>query len=194
MRLVRDEASPAWRASCTMPIAVSGGPWNTLIAVGWHETNSGTDNVRTYNRGIHVVHPRWGRATADHLPGHQRSGGDARPLVRKPVTRGLGRANRWLTALSVVAAARQTAMSKPIGQLIHRFTKQKPFPGSVWEFLGGAPGIGFKRHFVFAIAATCLLMTEIGSAHAAGAFAVGACGAYGYGFDFRNVADAASLQ
>ena len=50
--------------------------------------------------------------------------------------------------------------------------------------------IGFKRHFVFAIAAACFLMTAIGSAHAAGAFAVGACGAYGYGFDFRNVADA----
>ncbi len=44
-------------------ITVSGGPWNTLIAVAWDETNSGTDNVRTYNRGIHVVHLRWGRAT-----------------------------------------------------------------------------------------------------------------------------------
>ena len=44
-------------------ITVSGGPWNTLVAVAWDETNSGTDNVRTYNRGIHVVHLRWGRAT-----------------------------------------------------------------------------------------------------------------------------------
>src|SRR5208282_3753798 len=44
-------------------IAVSGGPWNTIVVVEWVETNSGTDNVRTYNRGIHVVHLRWGRAT-----------------------------------------------------------------------------------------------------------------------------------
>ncbi len=50
--------------------------------------------------------------------------------------------------------------------------------------------IGFKRHFVFAIAAGCFLMTVIGGAHAAGALAVGTCGAYGYGFDFHNVADA----
>ncbi len=44
-------------------IAVSGGPWNTIAVVEWEETNSGTDNVRTYNRGIHVVHLQWGRAT-----------------------------------------------------------------------------------------------------------------------------------
>ena len=44
-------------------IAVSGGPWNTIAVIEWLETNSGTDNVRTYNRGIHVVHLRWGRAT-----------------------------------------------------------------------------------------------------------------------------------
>ena len=29
----------------------------------WDETNSGTDGVRTYNRGIHVMHLSWGRAT-----------------------------------------------------------------------------------------------------------------------------------
>jgi ketosteroid isomerase-like protein len=44
-------------------IAVSGGPWNTIAVIAWEETNSGTDNVRTSNRGIHVVHLRWGRAT-----------------------------------------------------------------------------------------------------------------------------------
>jgi ketosteroid isomerase-like protein len=44
-------------------IAVSGGPWNTIVVVDWDETNSGTDNVRTTNRGIHVVQLRWGRAT-----------------------------------------------------------------------------------------------------------------------------------
>lgn len=44
-------------------ITVSGGPWSTVVVIEWDETNSGTDNVRTYNRGIHVVHLRWGRAT-----------------------------------------------------------------------------------------------------------------------------------
>jgi ketosteroid isomerase-like protein len=44
-------------------IAVSGGPWNTIVVIDWDETNTGTDNVRTHNRGIHVVHLRWGRAT-----------------------------------------------------------------------------------------------------------------------------------
>ena len=44
-------------------IDVSGGPWNTLVVVEWDETNSGTDGVRTNNRGIHVMHLKWGRAT-----------------------------------------------------------------------------------------------------------------------------------
>jgi ketosteroid isomerase-like protein len=44
-------------------IAVSGAPWNTLVAVTWEETNSGTDGVRTTNRGVHVMRLRWGRAT-----------------------------------------------------------------------------------------------------------------------------------
>ncbi|HSS83663.1 MAG TPA: nuclear transport factor 2 family protein [Reyranella sp.] len=44
-------------------IRVSGTPWNTLVVAEWEETNSGTDGVRTYNSGIHVLHLRWGRAT-----------------------------------------------------------------------------------------------------------------------------------
>lgn len=44
-------------------VTVSGGPWNTAIVAEWDETNSGTDGVRTYNRGVHVMHLRWGRAT-----------------------------------------------------------------------------------------------------------------------------------
>ena len=44
-------------------IEVSGPPWNTTVVVDWDETNSGTDNVRTTNRGIHVAHLRWGRVT-----------------------------------------------------------------------------------------------------------------------------------
>ena len=42
---------------------VSGAPWNTLAVAEWVETNSGTDGVRTVNRGVHVLHLRWGRAT-----------------------------------------------------------------------------------------------------------------------------------
>jgi ketosteroid isomerase-like protein len=44
-------------------IWVSGAPWNTLVMAEWDETNSGTDGVRTANRGVHVLHLRWGRAT-----------------------------------------------------------------------------------------------------------------------------------
>jgi len=44
-------------------IWVSGGPWNTLVLVEWEETNSGTDGVHTTNRGVHVMHLKWGRAT-----------------------------------------------------------------------------------------------------------------------------------
>jgi Domain of unknown function (DUF4189) len=50
--------------------------------------------------------------------------------------------------------------------------------------------IGFRRHFIFALAVAGLLAAASGGARAAGALAVGACGAYGYGFDFRNMADA----
>ena len=44
-------------------IAVSGPPWNTAVVVDWTETNSGTDGVRTSNRGIHVAHLAWGKVT-----------------------------------------------------------------------------------------------------------------------------------
>jgi hypothetical protein len=50
--------------------------------------------------------------------------------------------------------------------------------------------ISFARTFAGAAAAACFLITAVGAAHAAGAFAVGACGAYGYGYDYRKVADA----
>ncbi len=50
--------------------------------------------------------------------------------------------------------------------------------------------IGFMRSSVLAAAAGCILIAAIGAAEAAGAFAVGACGAYGYGYDFRKLADA----
>ena len=44
-------------------IWVSGAPWNTIVVIEWDETNSGTDGVRTTNRGIHTLQLRWGRAT-----------------------------------------------------------------------------------------------------------------------------------
>jgi hypothetical protein len=50
--------------------------------------------------------------------------------------------------------------------------------------------IGLPRSAARAIAAAFLLITSLGAAHAAGALAVGVCGAYGYGYDFRNLADA----
>jgi hypothetical protein len=48
----------------------------------------------------------------------------------------------------------------------------------------------FKRDIALAAVAGCLLIAGVGAAHAAGALAVGACGAYGYGYDFRKLADA----
>jgi hypothetical protein len=48
----------------------------------------------------------------------------------------------------------------------------------------------FTRNAAPAVAAGWILIAVIGTAHAAGAFAVGACGAYGYGYDFRKLTDA----
>jgi ketosteroid isomerase-like protein len=48
-------------------ITISGTPWNTLAVAEWRETNSGTDGVRTYNRGIHAVHIAWGKMTRLHI-------------------------------------------------------------------------------------------------------------------------------
>lgn len=49
---------------------------------------------------------------------------------------------------------------------------------------------GLQRKSTLVVATTCFLMATIGVSAAAGAFAVGACGAYGYGYDFGKVADA----
>jgi hypothetical protein len=49
---------------------------------------------------------------------------------------------------------------------------------------------GFTRNVALAIATGCILIAVINVAQAAGALAVGSCGAYGYGFDFHKVADA----
>lgn len=49
---------------------------------------------------------------------------------------------------------------------------------------------GCLRLAARALAAACCLFAVLGAAHAAGALAVGACGAYGYGYDFHDLADA----
>ena len=48
----------------------------------------------------------------------------------------------------------------------------------------------FARNCAVVVASFGLLVAAIGTAEAAGALAVGVCGAYGYGFDFRNEIDA----
>lgn len=50
--------------------------------------------------------------------------------------------------------------------------------------------IATKRGCARAGVAACLLVMLTSMAGAAGAFAVGACGAYGYGFDYYRAADA----
>jgi hypothetical protein len=48
----------------------------------------------------------------------------------------------------------------------------------------------FLRNFLLAVAGFILFILAIATAQAAGALAVGACGAYGYGFDYTKVTDA----
>ena len=43
------------------------------------------------------------------------------------------------------------------------------------------------------VAALCISVTVIGAAHAAGSFAVGACGAFGYGYDYRKLTEARAV-
>lgn len=50
--------------------------------------------------------------------------------------------------------------------------------------------IRFARNFALAVVTAGVLFFGIGAAHAAGALAVGACGAYGYGYDYHKLADA----
>jgi hypothetical protein len=50
--------------------------------------------------------------------------------------------------------------------------------------------IRMTRSCALAAVTACVLIAALGTAHAAGAFAVGACGAYGYGYDYRKVTDA----
>jgi len=48
----------------------------------------------------------------------------------------------------------------------------------------------FARRSVAALAMAAFLSATVAAAQAAGAFAVGACGAYGYAYDYKRVADA----
>jgi hypothetical protein len=49
--------------------------------------------------------------------------------------------------------------------------------------------IGLLRMAARAVAAAFFLIAALGAVHAAGALAVGTCGAYGYGYDFHKVTD-----
>jgi hypothetical protein len=48
----------------------------------------------------------------------------------------------------------------------------------------------YLRNAAFGIAVALASIALVGAAEAAGAMAVGACGAYGYGFDYTKTADA----
>jgi len=50
--------------------------------------------------------------------------------------------------------------------------------------------VKFARNFVFAAAAAGVLLAATSGARAAGALAVGVCGAYGYGSDYARAEDA----
>jgi Domain of unknown function (DUF4189) len=49
--------------------------------------------------------------------------------------------------------------------------------------------VGLRR-LCAVLAASCFLVAATAAAHAAGSFAVGACGAYGYGYDYHKLTDA----
>jgi len=52
--------------------------------------------------------------------------------------------------------------------------------------------MAIKRGSTFAVLVVSVLLAGIASAEAAGALAVGTCGAYGFGNDFTHLADATS--
>jgi Domain of unknown function (DUF4189) len=52
--------------------------------------------------------------------------------------------------------------------------------------------MGIKRGSAFAVLVVSVLLAGVALAEAAGALAVGACGAFGYGNDFTHLADATS--
>jgi hypothetical protein len=58
------------------------------------------------------------------------------------------------------------------------------------EVLAREGGMAIKRGISFAAAVVCALLAGIASAEAAGALAVGSCGAFGFGNDFAHLADA----
>jgi hypothetical protein len=43
---------------------VEGPPWRTLVAIEWAESNTGTDGIRTTNKGTNVLRIKWGRVTS----------------------------------------------------------------------------------------------------------------------------------
>jgi hypothetical protein len=72
------------------------------------------------------------------------------------------------------------------------FTKSQSFPASVGEFLGGE-GLMMTRFGLIAAGAVAAASLWIGgvTANAAGALAIGNCGAYGFAYDYKQEAAAA---
>ena len=119
-------------------IAVSGVPWNTIVVVDWDETNSGTDNVRTTNRGIHVVQLRWGQGDpADHLPGYHRVESHARSAQRRRYAGSIGGADRRLTEIAILELAVLKIASPKIAIARRNSPTGNRSPLAFAMFLGG---------------------------------------------------------
>lgn len=93
-------------------ITISGMPWNTLAIAEWHETNSGTDGVRTYATGIHAVRIVWGRMTRLIIaPDTDMAAGTLRRLAAAGV------AEPWRQRSKARAAAGRKALPRASGLL-----------------------------------------------------------------------------
>ncbi len=47
-------------------VAVSGRPWNTVVAIEWSDRGAAADGVAYENHGAHWLRLRWGKATYVH--------------------------------------------------------------------------------------------------------------------------------
>ena len=95
-------------------IRISGPPWNTLVAVDWLESNSGTDGIRTFTPGVHVVRLAWGRMT--YIGIYPDTVGVVTTLQKTVASRccgSVGRKNRRLVALA--AGSRVVLRATPEG-------------------------------------------------------------------------------
>lgn len=47
-------------------VAVSGGPWNTMVVVEWTDRAIPADGQKYKNSGVHIVRLRWGKVISIH--------------------------------------------------------------------------------------------------------------------------------